>query len=303
MSVHYPFSNDLLYTWEYYRKSAKRSRQLKKWITISRMVGWTLLIIGATSGVLADQAGGWARYQDWLPTALALTSAITLAVGAFISSYALDSKAERNWVIARSQAEALKSETYIYLVQAYPYDGEDKDHRLAQNVEDILGDIDYPDELTEEEIIEKLPNDFMTMDEYLQKRVIDQVEKYYQPKAKEHTRTLNRLKIVGFTLGMTGAIIGAISVASQNAAWSASWVAVFSTISGALASFTFAGRYQYLKTSYLLTARKLTWIHREWDRLPDEEKITQKSSFVRDFENTISVENSNWMAEFTKEME
>ena len=120
MSDQFPFSNDLLSAWEDYRKAAKRSARLKKIVNRSRIIGLILLIVGACFGVLADQAGGWNIHIGWLPTAFALTSAITLAIAAFVGRYVLDSQYDKDWVSARSQAEALKSESYVYLVQAKP---------------------------------------------------------------------------------------------------------------------------------------------------------------------------------------
>jgi hypothetical protein len=297
------FSDDLLMTWENYRKAAKRSRELKTIVNRSRILGMALLIGGAVVGVLADQSTEWYPDTAWLSTTFAILSAITLAVAAFVSRYVLDSQYERDWVLARSQAEALKSEAYVYLVEAAPYAGENRDEILSQRGEEIIGKYVYPVNLTDEERYKRLPDDFLEMDAYIDKRITEQAEYYYEPKALENARILNRLKMISFLLGILGAIIGAASTAIDGLFGSTAWIAVVSTISGAVATYTFAGRYQYLVTSYELTARKLKSIRNAWHRLSEAEKAARKGEYVRQFENTISFENQAWMAELINKKE
>jgi conflict system pore-forming effector with SLATT domain len=135
------------------------------------------------------------------------------------------------------------------------------------------------------------------MDDYLQERVKDQIEDFYQPKALEYEKILKQLRIAGVVLGVLGAGLGAVSTATAQT-WPAAWIAFIGTISGALAAFAFAGRYQYLLTSYQATAQRLTWLRNAWYRLPDAEKPKKAGEFVRKFEDTISVENSGWVAEW-----
>ena len=45
---------------------------------------------------------------------------------------------QTNWVLYRSTAEALKHEHYLYLAQAGPYTGEDRDRVLAERVEGLV---------------------------------------------------------------------------------------------------------------------------------------------------------------------
>ena len=288
------FSQDLLLVWEEYRRAAKRSRLLKQKVNTYRLFGLLLVIAGAILGVLSSQLEVW----ELLSKVFAVASAISVGVAAFLSSHVLDSQYEQQWVVARSQAEALKSQAYIYLVQAPPYDGEDRDKQLSSKMQEILGEFFVePVSMTAEEKRHKLPEDWLSMEDYLELRVNDQVRKYYEPKAIEYQRTLWQLRVAGFVLGMAGAIFGGISAADID--WSASWVAVIGTISGALAAFTFAGRYRYLMTSYTLTARRLKWIHNAWHRLSEDEKSQKFGLFVRKFEDAISIENNSWVAEWT----
>ncbi|MEM8714708.1 MAG: DUF4231 domain-containing protein, partial [Cyanobacteria bacterium P01_G01_bin.4] len=250
--------------------------------------------VGAVLGVLSSQLDTLEK----LSKIFAITSAILLGVAAFLSSHVLDSQYEKQWVVARSQAEALKSQAYIYLVESPPYNGSDRDEKLSSKMQEILGEFFVePVSLTEKEKTEKLPDNWLSMDDYLEWRVNDQVRKYYEPKAIEYQQKLKLLKSLSFGLGLSGAVLGGISAADID--WSAAWVAVIGTISGAIAAFTFAGRYRYLMTSYTLTARRLKWIHNAWQRLSDSEKSQKLGTFVHNFENVLSIENNSWVAEWT----
>ncbi|MEL7475620.1 MAG: DUF4231 domain-containing protein, partial [Cyanobacteria bacterium J06555_12] len=287
-------SQDLLLVWEEYRRAAKRSRQLKQKVNAYRISGLLLVVTGAILGVLASQLDT----LEQLSKIFAVASAILLGVAAFLSGHVLDSQYEKQWVVARSQAEALKSQAYIYLVQSSPYNGPDRDEKLSSKMQEILGEFFVePVSLTEKEKTEKLPDNWLSMDDYLERRVNDQIRKYYEPKAIEYQQKLKLLKSLSFGLGLSGAVLGGISAADID--WSSAWVAVIGTISGAVAAFTFAGRYRYLMTSYTLTARRLKWTHNAWQRLSDSEKSQKLGTFVHKFEDVFSIENNSWVAEWT----
>lgn len=296
------FSQDLLTVWEEYRRAAKYSRNLKKSVDRSRLLGLVLVIVGAVLGVLASQVSKWSDPAGWLPIAIALTSAIAFALAAAVSRHMLDSQSERQWVLARSQAESLKSEAYTYLVQAPPYNGDDRDTKLAEKSQNILGDLIHPVALTDEEKYEKLPKTWLSIDDYIATRVNEQIDKFYEPRVQEYSRTLSQIRNTGLWLAIAGAVLGAVATVIDTA-WPAAWVAVIGTISGSLAAFTFAGRYQYLIDSYSLTSRRLRWLRNGWVRLSDDQKAIRLGHFVKQFEETISIENKSWIATWTKETE
>lgn len=296
------FSQDLLTSWEEYRKAAKHSIQLKNTVNRTRLLGIVLVTAGAILGVLASQASTWSNPVTWLPIAFAVASAISFAIAAVVSRHVLDSQSEREWVLARSQAEALKSEAYIYLVQVPPYDGANRDSKLAENTETILGNTPRPIALTDEEKRKNLPETFLSMDDYIAKRVNEQIDKFYDPRVQEYVSTLSRIKRIGLLLAITGAILGAVSTVIDTA-WPAAWVAVIGSISGSLAAFTFAGRYQYLIDSYSVASRKLRKLRNEWSRVPAEQKATEAGNFVKKVEETILSENKNWVAAWEKKAE
>src|SRR5207253_1135839 len=57
----------------------------------------------------------------WLPKALSFAGAALVAISAFLTRELLGPKSERSWITARSIAESLKTEGYIYATGAPPY--------------------------------------------------------------------------------------------------------------------------------------------------------------------------------------
>lgn len=300
-----PFGHALLLVWEEYRKSAKRSRELKDRLNRTRAIVLCLVVLGSVLGLLADQSSDWLANSvrfDWLPQAFALVSAVSLALAAFFSKEILDSKTEREWISSRSQAEALKSEAYKYMAKASPYEGADADKQLSDQAKIFLSDTESlkPVDLTESEKRANLPEDWLSVDAYIRERVEQQINGYYRPRASEHHRMLGRLRLTGLVLGGIGAVLGAIGASGIGVAWAAGWIAVIGAVSGSVAAFGFAGRYQYLAMSYELTSRRLNWLIHDWNLTPKAERLQKASQFVIDCENAISVENHNWVAEWTE---
>lgn len=305
MSSEPPFGEILLSVWEEYRKAAKRSRALKRRLNRTRLIVLGLVVAGSVLGLSADQSVQWLSREavlGWLPRGLAAAGAVALAIAAFLGKEVLDSTTEREWVFARSQAEALKSEAYKFMAKAPPYDGDDRERRLSDQAKVLLEDeaSAAPVRLDEDDKRRNLPGDWLSVDDYIRDRVEDQIKEYYEPNALETHAILERLRLSGFVLGLVGAVLGAIGASSTSSTWTAGWIAVIGAISGSIAAFAFAGRYQYLSISYELTARRLKMLVHDWRLLAEAEKPGKAGEFVHNCENAISVENHNWIAEWTK---
>jgi len=130
--------------------------------------------------------------------------------------------------------------------------------------------------------------------------VNDQLSNFYEPNAAESLCTFEQRRLVMLLLGRLGIVLSGISAVLEGAKWAAAWVAVIGTISGVIAAFIFAGRYQDLAQSYELTARRLRWLITDWQRLPAVEKEHKGGEFVNAFENVISIENKHWVAEWQR---
>jgi hypothetical protein len=138
-----------------------------------------------------------------------------------------------------------------------------------------------------------MPAALLAVDDYLSGRVREQIE-WYRRRAAEHRAVARRIKSVSLWLGVAAVVLGVV-----GAQWtpSAAFVAVITTITTSLASYLYAGRYQYLVVSYLATAHKLEERILGWELSGKTE--AERKQFVLDCENIFAAENSGWMAELS----
>ena len=285
------------FTWGQYRVWAATSREIKATLTAWQF--WVLIIFlaGAILGTLSDQISAWGNA---LPRILGVLSALALGLSAFFSKEILGPTKHQAWVRARSAAEALKSQVYLFLVKAPPYNGKNsseilfkKAREINENVEDMKAT-----SISEDDKCKNLPSDPLSIEDYIKERVSEQIKNYYNPKAKEHEATAKRGSSIALALGVVGVILGIIKGANIGplATIAGGWIAVVSTAITSVAAYIYAGRHQYLSISYQATARQLEALLAKWRALgKSDTATTERNQFIQDCGNTISIENSAWM--------
>ncbi len=285
----------LIHVWGQRCTYAATSRRLKKWVVRWRLLVFGLTIAGAILGVLSEQVGG----PDWLARALGGLAALAIGFAAFFGKEALTTSSQQEWVRARSTAEALKSLAYLYVTRTAPFDGDDASAKVlarAQELEETNSDYAVA-VLSETERRKDVLPDQMTVEQYIDKRILDQKDKYYAKQIGLNQQRLaygNRARLI---LGGVAVLLGgakAMGVPFSTAVW----VAVISTISASIASFLFAERYNYLVLSYQATARRLDWLLTQWH--VSDKKAAHQIALITGCENTISIENKTWLAEWGK---
>jgi hypothetical protein len=293
----------LAFTWGQYRVFAATSRALKKELSAWRFRVLILSISGAILGTLCQQSTGWGLAGgkfSWLPSLFGILSAITLGLAAYFGKELLEPEKERNWVRSRSMAESLKAEAHLFAANAHPYDKADAIDKLFARTEELLESVENlkTETISEEERREGLIPVNISIEQYIQMRVNDQIDNFYYPKSSEHDKTVDRGKWISLILGALAVVLGAVGATG----WTAAWVAVVTTITLAIAAYLYAGRYQYLVISYQATARRLEMLRSRWQVSRKTDTNTQeRNQFILDCEEAISVENSAWMAEWIKE--
>lgn len=294
----------LAYAWGQYRVYAHTSRNRKAKLTSWRR--WVLIlgIAGAFFGVLCQQAIQFEFDQTiWekLPTFLGSLSALAFGLATYFGKELISPEQEREWIRARSIAESLKTEVYKFLTNTTPYSSADNAKQLLKETEKLLESVkDLPYEsLSEEEKLKGLPSDIFTTADYIKKRVDDQINGFYRPRAKEFTAKMKNIKHFGLVLGIIIVVFGALGATTG---WTAGWIAFLTTVTASIAAYAYSGRYQYLIISYQATANRLELLRARWQAsgLSDTD-LEQRNQFILDCEITISIENSAWMAELTKE--
>lgn len=293
----------LAFTWGQYRVFAATSRAIKAELSAWRLRVLVLSIAGAILGTLCQQSTGWGLAGgklSWLPTAFGILSAIALGLAAYFGKELLNPEKERNWVRARSMAESLKAESYLFAANAHPYDKVDAIDQLFARTERLLESVTNlkTKRISDEDKRKRLIPLNISSNEYIQIRVNDQINNYYDPRSSEHEETVGRVKWISLVLGALAIILGALGATG----WTAAWVAVITTVTLAISAYLYAGRYQYLVISYQATARRLEMLRSRWQSSgKTDEDIQERNQFILDCEDAISVENSAWMAEWIKD--
>lgn len=288
-------------TWGQYRTWALSSRVYKNDVTRWRNFVLILSIVGAIMGTVSQQANLWnlLKTPQWLPTGFGLFSGFALGLAAYYSKEALSPDPEAKAVRARSAAEAFKSEAYLLAANAPPYDTATTTAELAartDRVKEAVANLAH-ETITSAQESEGMPTERLSVEDYIKRRVDEQIDRFYIPRARENAKKLAIGKYLSLTLGAIAVVLGLLSA---KYVWIAGWMAVIGTITAAIAARQYAGRYQFLVISYQATIERLRWLKTEWAIASKTDPVAAGNKLVVACEETISSENTAWMAEFTK---
>lgn len=290
--------------WGDYREWAAQSRSLKTELRRFSITTFTLTVTSAITGLLAGQIDELITIagDSWLPKAFGLASAATIGLAGYFGKEILSPERERKWIQARSMAEACKSEAYRFATRTGVYVQDDANDQLLKKVRRLHRTVDglWASPLEETEREKRLPVFPMDGVEYLKERVQDQIN-WYVDSANKNKRSVDIGRRISLILGAIGVLLGALS-GFFDSQLPAAWIAVIGTITASIAMFLFSGRYQYLALSYGATAKKLRLEKSRWEISP-EKTPGVLSAFVDVCENTFSLENKAWMAEWSDRSE
>lgn len=292
----------LKYIWSQYRLWANTSRAYKADVLRWRKAVLALSISGAILGTLCQQSRSWLAEGkwSWIPIALGFLSAAALGLAAYYTKEALSPDPEGRAVRARSAAEAFKSEAYLLAANAPPYNTATTADGLRVRTEKIRKAVEnLPSKsISPEQELEGIPADRLKVEDYIKQRVLQQINEYYLPQARENEKKVARGRTLSLILGSLAVVLG---VLGATYGWAAAWIAVISTITAAIAARQYAGRYQFLIVSYQATAERLKWLKTAWEiSHKTDADVDDRNNFILACEEAISIENSAWMAEWTK---
>jgi hypothetical protein len=293
------FGSTLENVWADYRRCAARSREQKKRLDAIRRASLILVILAPVLGVLASQLGDIDPYR-----LLAVASAIAAGTTAWLTSVTLDLGLERNWVMARSIGEGLKSEAFRYLARAEPYSMNQRqsDEILSEKADSLRESITVGVfvRISPQQILDTLPaRDWLTMDQYLDKRVRNQID-YYEEAAEKAGRWVLWLKAASIGLGFVGVLLGALNGVYKDLHWLPAWLGVLGSATGAVTTYLFANRFVSLSQRYEITGSRLKRLLEAWDRVLDADKPARQSDFVNHAEEIMLLEHKQWVTEFDR---
>ena len=289
-------------TWGEYRTWAATARAQRSHIFSWRTYTLLLTTAGALLATLSQTISSLElgnQIPDSVPTILALLGGLAIGLATLFGREILRPEAQQNWARSRSMAEALKSETYLFRSGTPPYDTSEaaeflneKTEKLLNNVKDLQTII-----LSDEQKEERLPEGPLSVDKYIEDRIIEQITNYYEKRVVRYQKVTARGRNISLGLGVLAVILGVLGASG----WTAGWIALITTITAALAAYLYAGRYQYLLVSFQATLRQLNLLKNRWAIIagkPDTNS-DKRNQFIMDCENVISVENSAWMSQLT----
>jgi hypothetical protein len=279
---------------------SKTAGALKKNVDFARWLTFLLSILGALLATIAGQLD-----QPRPRFYVAIAGAVVLAIMTVLSSRLLSGTQVTNWIRARAASEAIKREAYKYAARAAPYEDltkrdavlNDERDRIEQDVDDLAGlQVATSGPST-------LPREDLTRDEYLKRRVREQISYYYD--RAEASRSIGKiLRWSEFILALAATVITAgVGIAGKEALGVkfdfVAITAVLTTIAGAILAHIEASRYDFLVTTYRATARRL---QSELARMDDLNGMSTEnwSAFVQRCESILSEETANWVAKWTK---
>lgn len=244
---------------------------------------------------------------SWLRAVIALTGAVILAVVPYVVRTKLSSDRIKDWVRSRSASEALKETIYRYLVGAPPFGPGSSPVDLLKRSQAIKEQVrDLGVQAASVEPARRERPLALTVEEYVEKQVNDQIERYYRPKGRENALAAKRLHAGEFLLGLLAVGMGAVASAAAatrlpQLSAIGSWVAVVTTAGAAVSAHLAASRYDHQAITYFGTADRLIGVRDEWLANPNRLDPVLVAKFVDDCEHAISTENEAWLAGWIRE--
>jgi hypothetical protein len=284
----------LEYAWGEYHVWAETARHQRAEIFIWRLRVLVLTVLGALMGTVSSELSGILTTASWIAGIL---GGSLIALATYLGREILKPDQERLWVRARSMAEALKAETFLFRSGAPPYDASESGPKLLEQVKALLAKVKDMQSaiLPQDERLKGLPEGPLSVGLYIEERVNDQIYNFYAPRAQQFVLRLKRWRITTLALGGVAAILGVCGK------WTGALVAVITTVITSVVAYIYANRYQYLIISYQATARQLEFLKHQWAVMGAPESDPEKRSrFILECERVISIENNAWMAKWTE---
>lgn len=284
--------------WRRQKQWSERANRLKNSLHFWRLTVLGLSIVTAVCGT----ASGIADPEGMSHLIAAILTALIAGTVPILIKFRLRQEDISKWVRARSASEAFKAEIFQYRTGVGNYSSEaavenfsSAIRQISESVEDISS-IQVTEPTIEDEILKEL-----SINEYVDIRVKNQIEKYYRPKADMHKKKANQFRNLHMVLMLFAASLGALSTVFPIGM--GPWIAVVTTITSSVMAYAAAGRHDELSIGFRATANRLEEIVNYWQDKMCEQKTTlqQMTTLVAECEEAISTENQSWHAKFTKE--
>jgi hypothetical protein len=253
---------------------------------------WALVltIVASATAVLSSQVDA---VDHRLRVGLAVLTALLGATVAVLRA-TQSQDAVRRWTRARAAAEALKTVVFEYLAGADGAEGAERDQRLEAAVRSLqtqVGDLERS-AVGARPRARALP-DVHDVPSYLDRRVRQQVEQYYEPRAREYARRLRVVRAVEIGLALVAAGLGSLAATAPAIG---AWASVATTAGAAVTAHAAAERYAFLEVEYSRTASQLRYLLTR--PVCEDGAALTGLPLVRECERIMALQNQGWKAKW-----
>jgi hypothetical protein len=255
----------------------------------------TALLIVVAVAVSATAASAVHEIVPWLGRVLAGLAAVGSGVLPVLRPAWSGTKL-KEWTRARSVSEALKTDVYLWLARAGPFEHDTAGRHLRERTDKLNLEVaDLRVQLAGVRPVERALPAVHDLPSFFDVRVESQRQGYYTRKVDLIGRRIRLFRRVEIGLGVLGAAIG-VAAAVTGASFAA-WIAVVATVGTALSVHVSATRYEFQLIEFSRTAEEL----RQIKRRSDEPGLTDRElrRLAMRAERVISVENQRWMAKLS----
>jgi hypothetical protein len=284
--------------WHAYRTWAATARFLKGDLNRWTRLTLSLAVAGSVLAAAGQEFGVVAAFSSWpmLARGAAILASFAVALSAYFGKEALTGNKTSDWIKTRSAAESLKAATYLYRAGAPPFDTADRENVLFDSVSSIeqrVASIPARSAAPDSSTPDLSP---LTVDDYILKRVDDQID-FYDRRSDEYQRKSDMLRNATLWLGAASVLLGLISAAGVVPAL----VGLIATLTATISAHAQNQQYQALIVNYQSTLRRLIALKGEWvaSRKTDAD-TAERNAFIRKCEDTLALENSAWVADWSK---
>jgi hypothetical protein len=272
--------------WSLYRQCAATSRFHKAQLELFTKLGLWL-------GILAAAIGTVAPYVPVNSKITGVVGSLLLAFAGAAGTYALAGNRDQLWLKCRAAGEALKSSVYLYCAGVPPFDAPNRTEALGQRVEKALKDLQglalRPGKIDN-------PPGPLTMAEYLAVRVDDQIN-WYTGSFNKYQKKADFWRFMALAGTCASLILGGISAIVSLSPW----IALLATVTASVTAFVKNQRYEAMIGLYQATAMRLQMLKDQWtDSGKTEADTADRDSLIQRCEETMSLENGAWMAQWSQ---
>jgi hypothetical protein len=249
----------------------------------------------AVAGAVIGTAAQFAPANSVPSKILGVVGSLAVALAGVAATQAVSGSRDKIWIKCRALGETLKSSVYRYCASAPPFDSPNRSTALAGLVEKALNELGGID--LQPSPSDKPPPGPLTVADYINVRVDDQI-KYYTTAAAKNLKKAEFWRNAAFAGATVAAILGAVSAIFSLAAW----VALLATVTASLTAFVRNQRYETMIGLYQSTALRLQLLKDQWlDSGKTEADTADRNSFIQRCEDTMSLENGAWTAQWSQQ--